>query len=66
MIDRGKALDHYQGKARKICATFHSYMNLTRAFFAGVLDGDWNGPDEDKDERFVPRPITVCIYAKAV
>ncbi len=41
-------------------------MDLTRVFFAGVPDADWDGPDEDEDERFVPRPISVCIYAKAV
>jgi hypothetical protein len=31
-------------------------MDLTRAFFAGVPDADWDGPDNDEDERFVPTP----------
>jgi hypothetical protein len=64
-IDRGKALDYYRAKAREICATIHPYMDLTRAFFAGVPDADWDGPD-DNDEGFVPTPINVRIYTKAV
>ena len=65
-IDRGKALDHYRVKAREICATIHSYMDLTRAFFAGVPDTDWDGLDDDDDEGFVPTPINVHIYTQAV
>jgi hypothetical protein len=60
-IDRGKALDHYRAKAREICATIHPYMDLTRAFFAGVPDTDWDEPDDDEDERFVPIPINVHV-----
>ena len=62
VIDSGKALDHYHAKAREICATIHPYMDLTRAFFAGVPDTNWNGPDDDEDEKFVPTSINVRIY----